>query len=61
MFRVIRMMNSAGPGATGIKKESEGDRGRNGERDRDIDRNSPRKGKLHRESNYICHYKHQNF
>lgn len=28
-------MNSAGPGATGIKKESEGERGRNGERDRD--------------------------
>lgn len=35
MFRVIRMMNSAGPGATGIKKESEGERGRNGERERD--------------------------
>lgn len=23
MFRVIRMMNSAGPGATGVKKERE--------------------------------------
>lgn len=35
MFRVIRMMNSAGPGATGVKKEQEGERKREGWRERD--------------------------
>lgn len=37
MFRVIRMMNSGGPGATGVKKERE-ERGRDGERGTEIDR-----------------------
>lgn len=36
MFRVIHMMNSAGPGATGVKKERE--RGRDGERETKTDR-----------------------
>lgn len=38
MFRVIRMMNSAGPGATGVKKEREKREKEGGmakERDRD--------------------------
>ena len=40
MFRVIRMMNSAGPGATGVKKEreKERERGRDGERETETDR-----------------------
>lgn len=36
MFRVIRMMNSAGPGATGVKKEST--RGGEGWKEGDSDR-----------------------
>lgn len=38
MFRVIRMMNSAGPGASGVKKEREGERKWEGWQERDRDR-----------------------
>lgn len=42
MFRVIRMMNSAGPGATGVKKERDRGRekGRVGKRKTETDRHT---------------------
>lgn len=54
MFRVIRVMNSAGPGATGVKKE--GARGGEGWRERQwqIEKGKPRKAKLHVCANYVC-------
>lgn len=45
MFRVICMMNSAGPGATGVKKEQEGARKREGWQERQIERWNRRKKK----------------
>lgn len=50
MFRVIRMMNSVGPGATGVKKERERERKREGERQRQIER----EGRVREKQYYIC-------